>query len=169
MTKYHLKIKYPVLVIEEPGSELTGMNNVRFKSDFHTSSRVPKIGKFKAGCLFDSAGFCYRYNGECGKPRFPVGWVSVLLETLIIPPIITKILERIYYFGPNITSRELLPVEVFKEEIISAVASRKAKDGPELRRALSREVTYDGVLKAVDHWRYYGGKRDKDGHLLEDD
>ncbi len=164
-----LDIAYPIVVIEDLPHEFLIMDIVRKRNGFITFSRVPTIGNFQHGKVFDSAGQIFRYEGECGWPRFR-GVVKIILEAIILPTILTKLLESFVYFGPDLRSVEQVPLDDFRRLLVQAVSSfeKSRKSLTELEELLKRKKTYRDVIEGVDWWRYHGGRRDPDGHPEDD-
>ncbi len=156
---------YPVFLIEnKKGNELTGYSVVESQSDFVPLGRVPAAGKYHDGLLFDSAGYIYEYSGSRGWPLFR-SWSRTVLEATVIPSILTKLLEFLVYFGPNLKSRRKVNLEEFKETIIDAISRFEDHEVDQLESILSGKYDYLSAIKSVDWFRYFGGQRDELGML----
>lgn len=161
-------IAFPIFLIEDRKGEYVIYNMFHQWSDFVTFGRVPPHGQFNAGYVFDSAGFAYRYESECGWPRFSTRWKK-FLEVLILPGLLFKVVGYFVYYGPNLLSGEQLDVPEFRKRIFERMqVYEKGRDARQLRKTLDRASSYQEVIKAVDWYRFYGGRRDDDGHLLEE-
>lgn len=159
------KLVYPVYLIEDKKRPLNISNVVYGKTGFITFSRVPAKGKFVKGHLFDSAGVAYRFEGECGWPRYS-GWLRVLAELVFIPTLLSKVLEFFVYFGPDLKTSTPLSLDDFRTGIVEATSLIGKKDIAQLKNLLDSKKDYRSVIEGVDWWRYNAGKRDEDGHPL---
>ncbi len=157
-------LKYPIAVVENsPAHRFTGFMIVRRQTGFSVLGRVPNSQKFGEGHVFDSAGQIFCYAGSSGKPRFSPG-LCVILDNLLVPGFLSKLIELFLYFGPELVSREkLLPAE-FKSRLLSAIEAHGSEDVDELRQVLVGRTGFQDILEGVDWWRYCGGRRDRDGH-----
>lgn len=171
MQKHHkpyLDLTFPVFVIEDRAGEYKIYDIATKQSDFLTFSRVPTARTFNAGYVFDAAGQVYRYESESGWPRFSKGWKN-LLEALLLPGPFFKILAYFVYYGPDIRSPEQLELSVFREKVLERLkVYEKGRDAKQLSKALNQAMSYLEVIKAIDWYRFYGGHRDPDGHLLDE-
>ncbi|WP_284176667.1 hypothetical protein [Frigidibacter sp. SD6-1] len=142
------------------------MDIVRKQSNYITFSRMPKKGKFVEGRIFDSAGFCFEYSGECGWPRFgPVS--SAILEPILIPAMLSKIQQHFFYFGPHLVGTRRVPIEEYKRQVLASIRQLgMGRRSEQLSRAIDDAPDARGVIEAVDRWRYHGGLRDADGHPI---
>ena len=161
----HDRLAYPVYLIEDKKQPFNIADVVYRKSGFITFSRVPAKGKFVKGHLFDSDGKYYRFEGECGWPRYS-GWIRVFAELLFFPTLISKALEFFVYFGPDLKTCTQLSLDDFRIRILEATSLIGKKDITQLKNLLNSKEDYRSVIEAVDWWRYNAGKRDEDGHPL---
>lgn len=162
-------LAYPIAIVEhKKGNPLCGFDVVYSKRGFTTFGRVPNAAKFRSGIIFDCSGQVFEYEGSSGWPRFSSA-TSNLLDNLLLPGIITKVVECFGYFGPTLISQELLGIETYRAKLYAAISSYGAKDLQQLKQILNAKTTYRSVLEGFEHWRYFGDNRDEDGHpeLLE--
>lgn len=165
----HEKLRYPIFLIEKKAQRYAIFDIANTKSDFVVGSRMPASKKYVDGYLFDSSGAVYEYKGSSGWPRF--GEVSKpILEILIVPALLAKLAAYFFYYGPNlVTSRKVNPDE-FKALILENLARHtQPKQQLELKAVLEKADSYEKVIRAIDWWRFHGGKRDEDGHPIEED
>lgn len=159
----HTTLTYPVFLIEsEKGRELTGYTVVESQTGFVPLGRLPAADKYVDGLIFDSAGYVYEYCGARGWPRFGGFW-RPLLEALILPSILIKILEFVVYFGPDLKSARKMELDEFKTGIVDAVASFERHEVIQLESMLSEKGDYISAIESVDWFRYFGGHRDELG------
>lgn len=157
------QITYPVYIIENQRQKYNNANIVRRQTGFITLGRVPAKRKFVKGHLFDSRGICYEYQGECGWPRYG-GRFREIAELLILPALISKVLEVFLYFGPDLKEETPLSLDQFKAKIVQSTARIAKKDLDQLKRTLASKTDYISVIEGVEWWLYNAGKRDQDGH-----
>ena len=163
-----MTISWPVFVIEDRANDYTIYDVVARWSDFVTFGRVPPVGKFLSGHLFDASGKVYRYHSEAGWPRFSRRWKN-LLEALILPGPLFKITSCFVYYGPDVLPGEQLELNEFRARILERMlVYEKGRDARQLERALGKAASYLDVIKAIDWYRFYGGRRDADGHPLNE-
>ena len=159
-------LKYPIAVVESsPAHEFTGFMIVRRQTGFSVLGRVPNSQKFGEGYVFDSCGQIFRYAGSSGKPRFSPK-LCVILDNLLVPGFLSKLLEVFVYFGPELLSREKVLLAEFKARLLLAIEAHGSEDVDQLRQVLSDKTSFQDVLEGVDWWRYCGGRRDRDGHPI---
>lgn len=165
------KVVYPAFLIEDQPNELSMMDNVSSRFQHTTFSRLPVIDTFVEGEIFDSEGNVHQYRGMSGWPLFPNNWIKTVLEILIIPAIISKLLELVFPIVPSIEASKHLTIEEYKKRILDSIerfypAKIASKERQSLSAVLESKNSYLEVLQGVEDWRYYGGDRDEDGHLL---
>ena len=91
-------------------------------------------------------------------------------EALIVPGLIATILSRVVYFGPHLTTRRSVTVDDFRQELLKSLARHvSAADRRELEGLLGKQESFEEIVEAVNWWRFLGGARDEDGHLLGQD
>jgi hypothetical protein len=157
-------LKYPVFIIENlRTNKFTGFDIVYGSTGFSVWGRVPNSKKFANGYLFDANGSIFKYSGSSGWPRFSPR-TCLVLDSLLIPGILSKLFERVGYFGPALTGEEHVDVEEFKIRVVASIEKYGSKDLTQLKSLLSQKTDFISILEAVDWWRYHGGKRDEDGH-----
>lgn len=163
-----LEAAFPIFVVEDRQGEYVGYDIVKRWSDFVTFGRVPARGEFNAGYAFDVTGKMYRYESELGWPRFSKGWKG-FLEALVLPGPLFKIIAHFTYYGPDIQPGEVLDLARFQEMIFKRMqVYEKGRDAKQLRELIGRATSYAEVIDAINWYRFYGGRRDKDGHLLDE-
>lgn len=159
-------LKYPIFIIEDDRAhEFTGFNVVLQQTNFLPFGRVPNSQKYNQGYVFDSKGRVYKYFGPSGYLRFHPK-ACIILDALIIPGLLFKLLAMFTYLGPNLIEVENVDPEEFKHRIVSKVMNYGSKDINQLVEILSTKTDYQSILKGVDWWRYHGGRRDEDGHPI---
>lgn len=157
-------LSYPVFLVENDRTHVfTGYNVVRKPTDFTTFGRVPNSEKYSDGLLFDSKGRLFNYHGADGWPRFSPQ-VCAILDYLVLPGLLSKLLEAVFYFGPKLTSGEKLDLQSYKEAIIERVERFEKSDQPQLRLIIADKKDFASVIEGLDWWRFHGGQRDEDGH-----
>lgn len=165
----YLKLAFPAFVIEDRAGEYKIYDVITRNSDFLTFGRVPTVGTFNAGYVFDAAGRLYRYESERGWPRFSKRWKN-LLEALILPGLLFKIVAYLVYYGPDVLPGEQLELGEFRRRIIERLqVYEKGRDARQVRMVLNRATSYSEAIKAIDWYRLFGGRRDPDGHLLDEE
>ncbi|WP_090060682.1 hypothetical protein [Celeribacter neptunius] len=159
---------YPLFWIELPErKEFSTMDVVYRRSGFTTLFRLPSKAKFSTGLLFDAGGRCFCYDGERGPCRLKTtSIIKVILESLVLPSLLFWPLSSVVYYGPNIQSCEELSLGDFKQKIMQAILSHKSNKDADREIDLPPCQDFRAVIEAIEHWRYFGGKRDEDGHLL---
>jgi hypothetical protein len=164
----HDTIRYPALIVEKKPRKYTIVDIVWSPSDYVTLSRMPAQLQYVDGRIFDSEGQVFSYSGSAGWPRF--GETSKFIcELLIIPSFFVKMLAYIAYYGPNVRTVESIDLASYKQEILTRYPRElKPEERMELTSLFNRANTFEEVIKAYDWWRLHGGKRDEDGHPLED-
>lgn len=165
---YHQTLRYPVFLVEAAAGEYTLYDVAERQSDFVTFGRVPVAGKYGEGWLFDSSGMVFDYSGSAGWPRFG-RTAKTVLESLVLPGILFKPIAMLRYFGPKIAGGRKEEADAFRDLIFDRIRRHlKPKDRRELRGLLDKAATPEGMIRAIDWWRYNGGRRDADGHPLDE-
>jgi hypothetical protein len=166
--KVHLTVTWPLFVIEDRANDYTIYDILSRQSDFLTFGRLPPVGKFRSGHAFDAGGKVYRYQSEAGWPRFSRRWKG-LLENLIVPGPVFKLVSCFVYYGPALLPGEQLGLPDFRARILERMlVYEKGRDARQLKRALEKASSYPEVIAAIDWYRFHGGRRDADGHLLDE-
>jgi hypothetical protein len=166
--RFDEQIRYPVFLAERKPQKFS-IFDVAYKSmDFITFSRLPAKHEYVEGMLFDSGGTVYEYKGSFGWPRF--GAISKpIFEFLIIPALVAKLLAGFLYFGPNLVTSRKVEADEFRDLLFKSISRHvRPKDRLQLKSLLEEASTFEEMIKAIDWWRYYGGKRDEDGHPIEE-
>ena len=167
--RYHATLRYPVFLAEAGNNEFTIYDVLHRQGDFLTLGRVPVIGRYGTGLLFDSAGRVFAYEGAAGWPRFGKGTKAVL-EALMLPGLLMKPVAVLRYYGPELRSVRAVEEAAFREMLFEAIKRHlRPKDRQEVRALLDKAQGPEAMIRAIDHWRYFGGKRDRDGHPLDED
>ena len=162
--KHDPKLSYPVFVIESDHSnEFTGFNVVRNRFDFTVFGRVPNSAKYTNGYLFDSEGRRYTDKGAAGWPRFSPALCRVL-DSIILPGLISKILEAIIYFGPKPVVLSNPNLNEFKSMVESSIENYQGKPQHQLRKVVASKGSFQEVIEGIEWWVCHGGIRDPDGH-----
>jgi hypothetical protein len=163
---FHEQLRYPVFLAEKKPQKYAIFEVANGRGDFVTFSRLPAKHGYVDGTLFDSDGRVCEYKGSYGWPRFGE-FSKPIFELLLVPALIAKLLARFLYFGPNlVTARNVEPAE-FRELLFKSITRHvRPKDSPQLRTLLDDARTFEEMIRAIDWWRYYGGKRDDDGHRI---
>ena len=160
-------IAYPLFLIEDKAQRYAIYNIIYSKDDFVVFSRVPPKGEYKMGIAFDSAGYVYSYAGSSGMPRF-APTPKLILEILILPSVVFKLMAKFIYYGPTLQSREKLSTDQFRELLIEKLSRyEKGKDRVQLVSLLDKAIDYKAMIDAVDFYRKFGGNRDEDGHEIK--
>ncbi len=158
------KLDYPLFLIEiDRSHEFTGYKVVRNRFDFIAFGRVPNSDKYSDGYLFDCAGRRYTYEGAAGWPRFSPGLCKIL-DSLILPGLISKVAEIAIYFGPQPVSVDETDLDGFKSTVISSIEEYERKPQHQLRMVIASKGSFREVIKGIEWWIYHGGIRDPDGH-----
>jgi hypothetical protein len=164
----HENLRYPIFLIEKKAQKYAIFDIAHTKGDFVVGSRMPARKKYVDGYLFDSLGTVYEYKGSSGWPRFGE-YSKPVLEVLILPALFAKLLSRYIYFGPKLVAAKNVNEAEFRELLLSSLKPHvRPKARPQIALLLSEARTYEDMIKAIDWWRYYGGKRDEDGHPIEE-
>lgn len=163
------KLVFPVLVIEQSSKHKYSTLIVAHSStDFVTFTRLPGKDQYRFGWLFDAGGQCGRYEGTQGPFIFE-GLLKNILETLIVPSLVTYLTSMFVFSGPRLVESSMPALSDFKALLIEAfsVIGNKA-DIKELTAAIAKEDSYEQVIAAFERWQFHGGIRDEDGHLLDE-
>jgi len=159
-------LKYPIFIIEHDRKhEFTGFKVVHRQTRFSAFGRVPNSQQYNKGQVFDSEGQVYKYFGTSGYPRFHPK-VCIILDSLLIPGLISKLLAMFTYFGPNLVEVEKVDPEEIRSRIVSEIMNYGSKDIDQLVKILSTKIDYLSILEGVEWWIYHGGRRDEDGHPI---
>jgi hypothetical protein len=166
--KLHESIRYPALLVETKAQKYAIFDIASSQSDYVTFSRVPAKEEYVDGKVFDSCGQIFSYTGSAGWPRF--GETSKFIcELLIIPSLLAKAVAYVSYYGPDVKTARSVNLPIYKEEVLQQLSKHiKPKNRAELKSRISGASSFEEVIKAIDWWRYHGGKRDEDGHPIED-
>ncbi len=157
-------LEFPVFLAESnPKHRYTGFQVVHSRWGFVPFGRVQNTKNFHRGIIADPSGRVCQYEGSAGWPKFPPS-ACKFLDNLVIPGLVSKIVETFGYFGPRLVSCERCSLGEFKEKILAAIEVFGDRDFDELRDMIAGQPDYLSVIKAVEHWQYHGGKRDEDGH-----
>jgi hypothetical protein len=159
---------YPVFIVEKKAQKYAIFDIARRQSDFIIFSRLPPKVEYLEGKLFDSEGTVYDYLGSSGSPRFGPA-LKILLEALIVPSLMMKALASVVYFGPSLTTSKKVDISEYRDLIMTHLTRHtRPKERPQLRSLLDKASTYKEVIEAIDWWRFHGGERDEDGHLIRE-
>jgi hypothetical protein len=162
------ELKYPVFVVESKAQKYAIFNLARAQSDFVVFTRLPPKGEYVDGMIFDAGGSMYTYKGSSGSPRFG-STLKAVLEAFIIPSLIAKVMARFVCFGPTPLTSRKLDLNQYRESLMKSMRSHtSARERLQLEALLQSADTYKKILASVDWWRFHGGKRDEDGHPVED-
>jgi hypothetical protein len=136
--------------------------------EFLTFGRVPTRGTFVQGEIFDSSGRFFNYRGERGFPRFQ-RQTKTVLEALILPGALFYLSQLLVYYGPDVKDETLLDLDDFKARLLAVWSKGSMKsEREELAGIVKSAKDYRMAIERVNHWRYFGGRRDEDGHPIED-
>lgn len=166
--RFHEQIRYPVFLAERKPQKYAIFDVASKRSDFVTFSRLPAKHEYVDGLLFDSSGAVFDYRGAFGWPRFGK-YAKPVFEALILPSLVLKLLARFLYFGPNLVTARKTEGAEFRELLFGSITRHvRPKDRPQIKSLLDEAKTFEEMIKAIDWWRYYGGKRDEDGHPIDE-
>ena len=158
------KLRYPLFVIESDRfNEFTGFKVIRNRFDFAVFGRVPNSAQYTKGYLFDCEGRRYTYEGAAGWPRFSPALCKVL-DNILLPGLVSKILEAAVYFGPKPVAVSELDLTGFKSTVVSSVEEYEGKPQHQLRSVVASKGSFREAIEGVEWWIYHGGIRDPDGH-----
>ena len=158
------KLSYPVFVIESDHSnEFTGFKVIRNRFDFTVFGRVPNSAKYTNGYLFDCEGRSYTYEGAAGWPRFSPALCKIL-DSIILPGLVSKVLETAIYFGPKPVALSEPNLEGFKSMVVSSIERHQGKPQHQLRKVIASKGSFREIIEGIEWWAYHGGIRDPDGH-----
>ena len=167
--RYHESLRYPVFLVEAKSTEFTIFDVLHRQGDFVTFGRVPVAGKYVEGWLFDSTGRVFDYAGSAGWPRFGRK-AKAVLEALVLPGVLFKPWAVAQYFGPELVGVQEADADAFRALLFDRIRRHvKPKERPQLSAAMDKARSPEEMIRAVDWWRYNGGKRDADGHPLDED
>lgn len=159
-------LDYPVFLIEnDRKNQFTGFNIVYRPTGYSVWGRVPNANKYQEGQMFDASGRIFKYAGSSGWFRFSPKVCSVL-DSLILPGLVSKLFEALAYYGPALMTGEKVDIEEFKHRLLASIERYGSKDLDQLSSLVSKATDFVAVLEAVDWWRYNGGTRDEDGHPI---
>lgn len=159
---------YPVSINERRTNSYWGGDIIYSQREFLTFGRVPTRGTFVNGEVFDSSGRYFTYHGERGFPRFQHRTKN-LLEILVLPGIAFYFSQLFAYYGPDVKTKTLLDLNDFKARLVAVWSKGSNNDEKaELAGLVGPAKDYRMALERVDHWRYFGGQRDEDGHPNDD-
>ena len=159
-------LAYPIFCIEnDPRNPIFGYDVKRRQTDFTAFGRVPRRNKFKSGKIFDSIGTVYDYTGSAGTPRFSSNTCDIL-DAMLIPGLLFKLIETQVYFGPKLGDGRHACLPDFIDGLIDRIEKFERAKQPELQELLSESHSYTDAIEIVDKWRYFGGRRDLDGHPI---
>ena len=92
-----------------------------------------------------------------------------MLEALVLPGLVMKPVAVLAYFGPKLRSVREVEEGAYREALFDAIRRHlRPKDRQEVRAVLDRAKGPEAMIRAIDDWRYRGGKRDADGHPLDE-
>ncbi|AKS44812.1 hypothetical protein SAMN05444287_2274 [Octadecabacter temperatus] len=155
---------YPVFWVEsKKRRSFSTYGKVNRRSGFTTFSQLPRKKQFTRGKCFDASGVLFLYDGSAGAPRFN-GMTKTVLENLILPSILGKVIEHLRYFGPKLISSSSMDLETFKLELFSAIIAHGRSDCEELQFNLSEANNFKAAINAAENWQFHSGQRDADGH-----
>lgn len=164
--KDYLSIKFPAIIVEDKANEYKIYDVIYQWSDFVTLGRAPAKGTYIAGFMFDANGYIYRYDSELGWPRLTKRLCS-FLDNLVVPGLLFKIISSFLYFGPDVGTGKREELIVFRRKLLECLlVHEKGEDAKQVAVLLEEAHSPLEVIKSVDWYRFYGGRRDKDGHLL---
>lgn len=127
---------------------------VRKPSEFVYWFNVPKKGTYTRGRLFDSAGEIFGYNGEASSLMVS-GRLHTLLENIVLPSLVFKVMSFGVYFGPKAVNQEgRVSLDEFKDEMIREVSQYESRaDVDQLTRELGvAGASHADKIAAIRKW-----------------
>ena len=127
--------------------------------------RVPLRDKYKKGVLFTASGDVVAYEGGAGQPRF-TQTTGRFLDFLFLPGLVFFFAAYFVYYGPRPNGRSHPDLPEYKATLIKAARTKfkRSRTLGELERGVTRASNAQDVVLAYEHWQYFGGVRDEDGH-----
>lgn len=148
------KLKYPNLVVENSGQLPMLFRVVRSPSEFVDWFSVPKKGTYTSGQVFDSAGRIYAYEGDASRVMVS-GWLHTLLENIVVPSLVFKVMSLGVYFGPRVVQQYAkVPIDEFQREMLNAISQyEKNAEVERLAEQLDNAgKSHSAKIGAVRHW-----------------